>query len=134
MSKRKERLAQRKRQLRSYGRLKRAVVALQRSVREQKTFAKVKGSQDEHPYSEVEFTVYGTDRKQAEEVRGEIREMRQEMAEIESFVNGIEDPYIRSLVRRHYLEGQSWAKVAEDMGSGSIDSVRKVTDRYLARI
>lgn len=54
------------------------------------------------------------------------------LAEIEDFVESIDDSHIRRIISFRYIDGLSWNDVAMHMGNGyTDDSVRKAMERYL---
>lgn len=61
-------------------------------------------------------------------------EMQQLKDEVEEYINGVDDCFIRELLRYRYLLGYSWAKVSVKAGGyASEDCLRKIAERYLAK-
>lgn len=54
------------------------------------------------------------------------------MAEIEAYINRIEDSGIRHIFKLYYIDGFSWQKVAFEIGGYDESWPRKKHDRYLA--
>lgn len=58
----------------------------------------------------------------------------QMVSDIEEFLNGIEDSFIRRIINLRVIEQLSWNKVADKMGGyNTEDSVRMVFERFLKK-
>lgn len=56
------------------------------------------------------------------------------IVEADAFICGVQDSYIRQILRYRYLDGNSWDKVAMRMGGGNTaDGCRMAAERFLAK-
>ena len=56
------------------------------------------------------------------------------ICEIEKYIQGINDSYIRLIIKYKYIDCYSWAHVADLIGGGNTkDSVRMAVKRYLSQ-
>lgn len=63
-----------------------------------------------------------------------IREYEAEEAEIEKWIDGIEDIHLQLIVKLRFKEKMSWQEVANEAGGNNTeDSVRKLVDRYIKK-
>ena len=63
-----------------------------------------------------------------------IREYEAEEAEIEKWIDGIEDIHLQLIVKLRFKEKKSWQEVANEAGGNNTeDSVRKLVDRYIKK-
>ena len=97
----------------------------------------VSGSSDEFPYSVRHFRIEGVD--QSKESALQMRPQRKkkklerELLKVEKYLDQIEDPEIRQIVRLRDELGMSWNDVAAKCGS-TIAAVKMKHKRFLDKI
>lgn len=104
-----------------------------------KTIDVVKASSTGFPYTEYSSKVYGfdptTDKKRVALYDKKLlkkAELEKLEAEIEQFIDNINDSRVRRIVEFKYIKGYSWQKVARLIGGNNTgDSCRKAVMRYL---
>ena len=70
----------------------------------------------------------------AELIRGKAAEIRLAIREVEAFIVGIEDPFIRQIVTWRCVYCMAWNDVAEKIGqSATPESVRKTYCRFVEK-
>ena len=95
----------------------------------------VKGSDDEFPYIQhsVEISGVADDGRLAHR----ISILKHTKAEIEEFIDNIDDSLTRRIFEHRYINGKvmpSWQSVAFKVGGGNTtDSVRKAHERFLRK-
>ena len=96
---------------------------------------------DGMPYSRTNKVTSPTESKaiqiadHAELIRGKAAEIRVAIREVEAFIVGIEDPFIRQIVELRCVHCMSWNEVSERFGEGvTAESVRKTYSRFLCGI
>ena len=63
-----------------------------------------------------------------------IQELQEQANRIETWVSQVDDPFIRSCIRYHYLLGYSWSETSKKMyGYNSYYNARKVVFRYIGK-
>ena len=61
-------------------------------------------------------------------------ELEKQTHQIEYWISSIDDPYIRAIIRSHYLLGKSWKDTSKLVyGYGNYYNARKVVYRYFGR-
>ena len=95
---------------------------------------------DGMPYSRTNKVSSPTESKaiqiadHAELIRGKAAEIRVAIREVEAFIVGIEDPFIRQIVELRCIELKSWNDVADRIGqSATAESVRKAYVRFVEK-
>lgn len=96
---------------------------------------KVKGSMKEYPYTERRFSVEMHVPEEEERIqqmiwkkKQEVEELEALMREIEQFIDGIEDVYMKSIFEYRYLEGMTQAETGKKMGLDRSRISRKIDD------
>ena len=101
---------------------------------------KVKGSDKRYPYIERSFVITGFDadeyRRKTEKLRRKLQRRVDDLidlvAEINEYVESIDDSLIRQIITLRHVNGLTWDQVAASIGGGNTgDSVRKMHDRFL---
>ena len=84
---------------------------------------KVKGSAKDFPYTERRFSVEMELPEEVEKISKQIAKKEKElgelsarMTEIEDFIDGIEDVYVKSIFEYRYLEGLTCSDIGEKLG------------------
>jgi len=92
----------------------------------------VRGSCTEPPYTEHSITITGVDQASLHRLERKRIRARMERRAIERFIDGIEDSLTRTILEERYIQGRSWAQVANVAGgSNTRDGVRMIAGRYL---
>lgn len=90
----------------------------------------VKGSMTEYPYIETTIQVEGTDETVKEALKKKIvrklAQLRHELAELEEWLDGIEDPEMRIILRMYYEQGKTQEKIAEALNYSERTIRRKI--------
>jgi len=100
----------------------------------------VKGSHQEHPYTERSFRLIGIDadeyRRKTAKLKKRLEQRADELvdlvAEINRYVENIDDSLIRQIITLRHVNGLTWDQVAAHIGGGNTgDGVRMLHDRFL---
>ena len=101
---------------------------------------RVKGSDNEFPYTERSFTITGIDyedynrkmRRLQRRLNRRIDELVDLVEEAYEYIDNIDDSLIRQTITLRYVNGLAWEQVAASIGgNNTADSVRKIAERYL---
>ena len=97
-------------------------------------------SADGIPYSQTNKITRPTESKaiqiadHAELIRGKAAEIRVAIREVEAFIVGIEDPFVRLIVELRCIELKSWNDIADQCEDGTTaEAVRQTYNRYLKK-
>ena len=61
-------------------------------------------------------------------------QLERQRAEIENFLDSVQDSNIRRIIRLKYIKGKTWPQIARKMDKHiSGDSVRKIVERFLEK-
>ena len=97
----------------------------------------VSGSSDEFPYSVRHFRIEGVDQSRESVLQMRLqrkkKKLERELLKVEKYLDQIEDPEIRQIVRLRYELGMSWNDVAAKCGS-TIAAVKMKHKRFLDKI
>ena len=97
----------------------------------------VSGSSDEFPYSVRHFRIEGVDQSKESALQVKLRQkkkkLERELLKVEKYLDQIEDPEIRQIVRLRDELGMSWNDVAAKCGS-TIAAVKMKHKRFLDKI
>ena len=97
----------------------------------------VSGSSDEFPYSVRHFRIEGVDQSKESALQAKLRQkkkkLERELLKVEKYLDQIEDPEIRQIVRLRDELGMSWNDVAAKCGS-TIAAVKMKHKRFLDKI
>ena len=76
--------------------------------------------------------IYHQQRAIEREITRKLSESVTEYGKLLSYINGLQDSYIRRIMRYRYLDGYNWTKIAVLIGGGNTaDGVRVAHDRFL---
>jgi len=101
---------------------------------------KVRGSIPRYPYIERSFYITGFAHEEHSRKMKRLRKRLQRrvedlidlVAEINEYVEQIDDSLIRQIIILRHVNGLTWEQVAASIGGGNTaDSVRKMHDRFL---
>ena len=97
-------------------------------------------SADGIPYSQTNKITRPTESKaiqiadHAELIRGKAAEIRVAIREVEAFIVGIEDPFVRQIIELRCIELKSWNDIADQCEDGTTaEAVRQTYNRYLKK-
>lgn len=80
----------------------------------------VRGSLSEHPYTAVGISIIGVDEDAAAKLRRKLErkcsQLQDEIAELEVFLDGIDDPEMRLILRLLYVDGLSQEQIGSELG------------------
>ena len=97
----------------------------------------VSGSSDEFPYSVRHFRIEGVDQSRESVLQMRLqrkkKKLERELLKVEKYLDQIEDPEIRQIVRLRDKLGMSWNDVAAKCGS-TIAAVKMKHKRFLDKI
>lgn len=97
----------------------------------------VSGSSDEFPYSVRHFRIEGVDQSKESALQMRLqrkkKKLERELLKVEKYLDQIEDPEIRQIVRLRDELGMSWNDVAANSGS-TIAAVKMKHKRFLDKI
>lgn len=97
----------------------------------------VSGSSDEFPYSARHFRIEGVDQSRESVLQMRLqrkkKKLERELLKVEKYLDQIEDPEIRQIVRLRDELGMSWNDVAAKCGS-TIAAVKMKHKRFLDKI
>ena len=97
----------------------------------------VSGSSDEFPYSVRHFRIEGVDQSRESVLQMRLqrkkKKLERELLKVEKYLDQIEDPEIRQIVRLRDELGMSWNDVAAKCGS-TIAAVKMKHERFLDKI
>lgn len=100
----------------------------------------VKGSHWEHPYTERSFRLIGIDADEYQRKTAKLKKRLEQrvdelvdlVAEINRYVENIDDSLIRQIITLRHVNGLTWDQVAAHIGGGNTgDGVRMLHDRFL---
>ena len=97
----------------------------------------VTGSMEDYPYTQHSITIrglssdtYSLDLK----LTYKKIQLERQRAEIENFLDSVQDSNIRRIIRLKYIKGKTWPQIARKMDKHiSGDSVRKIVERFLEK-
>lgn len=93
----------------------------------------VRASGNEYPYLPYRATITGADAKRILRLRRRRAYLKRQRADIESFVDGLSDEYMRGIIWARYIVGASWIQIGHMMCT-TFESVRKAANRYLESV
>lgn len=97
----------------------------------------VSGSSDEFPYNVRHFRIEGVDQSKESALQMRLqrkkKKLERELLKVEKYLDQIEDPEIRQIVRLRDELGMSWNDVAAKCGS-TIAAVKMKHKRFLDKI
>ncbi|WP_130861448.1 hypothetical protein [Bacilliculturomica massiliensis] len=95
----------------------------------------VRGSMIEHPYIERTILIDGVDESRCVRLRKRLErklaDIQDEIERMEDWLDGVDDPEMRDILRMRYRNGLSWRRVAGELGYADESVVRKRYDRFL---
>ena len=115
--------------------LRSEVKAIKKQIERRKGMAKyqadiVKGSMSEFPYSEVHIPVEGIADPLSEKLKRKEERLELEIAEIESFIDTIEEPMMRTIIRYRYSLGMTYQEIGFEVGYEQ-SMIKKKIDKFL---
>ena len=104
---------------------------------------KVNGSSCVFPYIERSFQIEGVDvddyNRRTAKLESRLIKKKNELLklkeEVQSFIDGIEDSFIRQVITLRYMNGEAWTQIAKEVsGNNTPDGIRMMTKRFLKNI
>lgn len=90
----------------------------------------VKGSMTEHPYIEQTIRIEGADEHRSNMLRaclqGKLTEIQEAIWNMEGYLDTVDDPEMRTILRLYYRNGLTQAEVAEELGISERTVIRKI--------
>ena len=126
--------------LKNIGKTRREIKGLELAIHSnRKTTASdvVSGSSNEFPYGLRHFRIEGIDQSKESalqvRLRQKKRKLEKEVLEVEEYLDSIEDPEIRTIIRLRDEMGLSWDEVAAKCNS-TVAAVKMKRKRFLDKI
>ena len=103
----------------------------------------VTGSSKHYPYTAHSIKIEGIDIKEYDrkikrlknQLQRRLDEVMDKRAEIEEFIETLDDSMTRQIIALRYISGFSWEQVTSHMGSGyTVDCIKKHHERFLKNI
>ena len=94
---------------------------------------RVQASDDEFPYLARTVTISGIDTKRLLQLRRRRAYLKRRRAEVEGFVDGLEDRYMQRAIWLRYITGATWIQIGHQMNT-TYESVKKAASRYLTSV
>ena len=121
-----------------YSKLKKEEVLLERRLRDlnaEIVTDVVRGSMDEHPYTEHSIKICGVGTEKINKTKRLLcdrqRRIRELQCEIEEWIDTINVSEIRQIIEWHYIIGKSWnATAVKVFGTPCGDAARKKVKRF----
>ena len=104
---------------------------------------KVSGSSCVFPYTERSFQIAGVDvddyNRRTARLKSRLIKKKDELLklkeEVQSFIDGIEDSFIRQIITLRYMNGEAWTQIAKEVsGNNTPDGIRMMAKRFLKNI
>ena len=128
-----------KEQLEQYTSIKEEIKELEAELDKRKSPVSdiVTGSMEDYPYTQHSITIQGlsSDTYSLDlKLTYKKIQLEQQRAEIENFLDSVQDSKIRRIIRLKYIKGKTWPQIARKMDKHiSGDSVRKIVERFLEK-
>lgn len=124
--------------LKEYRYLKREIKSLQKRIDHLNSTLtdRVRASNSEFPYQEVHIRIEGEDSRKSNSeliLQKWLDACVDKVIEIERFISSIEDSRTRMIFQRRYVDGWSWVKISQSMGSMDESYARKLVERHLKK-
>ena len=96
----------------------------------------VKASNPEFPYQEIHKEIQGLSysrhkNKLYKVLKSRLIQAKKAKVEIEEYISGIDDSYVRYIFEKRYIDGWSWQKISGELGSSNESYARMIHNRYL---
>ena len=97
----------------------------------------VKGSMAEFPYLPVTVRVEGVDVTENTSLQlkleAKLEKLQEKLAEMEDWLDSVEDPEMRIILRLRYRNGLSWQRIAFEIGAYDEQLPRKKEKKFWSR-
>ena len=127
-----------KEQLEQYTSIKEEIKELEAELDKRKSPVSdiVTGSMEDYPYTQqyyytgiIERYIFSRFKTNLQKIQ-----LERQRAEIENFLDSVQDSNIRRIIRLKYIKGKTWPQIARKMDKHiSGDSVRKIVERFLEK-
>lgn len=94
----------------------------------------VSGSSPEYPYTKHTITVEGLEQKHQSQLHTAYLKAYSEQIKLEEYIQSVDDPLVRDIIRLRFEDGLKWEQVAAKIGGGnSVTGLIMRLKRYLER-
>jgi len=93
----------------------------------------VSGSSPEYPYTKHTITIEGLEQKHQAQLRTAYLKAYTEQIKLEAFIQSVEDPLVRDIIRLKFEDCLTWPQVEAQIPGSTKDSLRMLLVRYLER-
>ena len=128
------------RSLKNLRKLRGEIEGLEISIRKARNLTAsdvVKGSSDEFPYSKRHFRIEGVDQEKESvlqiRLRNKKKRLEREVMEAEKYLDALDNPEMRNILRLRYEQGLSWMEVARACDSTEY-AVKAKDKRFFQKI
>lgn len=91
----------------------------------------VSGSSPEYPYTKHSITIQGLQEKHQAQLHTAYLKAYSELIKLEQFVQSVNDPLVRDIIRLRFEDGLKWEQVADKIVGYTSEALRKRLIRYL---
>lgn len=91
----------------------------------------VTGSLPEYPYTKHSITIQGLQEKHQAQLHTAYLKAYSELIKLEQFVQSVNDPLVRDIIRLRFEDGLKWEQVADKIVGYTSEALRKRLIRYL---
>ena len=93
----------------------------------------VTGSSPEFPYAKHTITIEGLEKKHQAQRRKAYLKAYSEQIKLEGYIQSVDDPLVREVIRLRFEECLKWEQVADKIVGYSEDALKKKLYRYVKR-
>lgn len=93
----------------------------------------VSGSSPEFPYTKHSIKLEGLEQKHQAQLRTAFLKAYTEQIRLEEYIQTVDDPLVRDIIRLKFDECLTWEQVAAKLKNNTADSCRKAVARYLVK-
>lgn len=120
------------RELSRYRTLKNEADRLRRKLESEITIDTVSGSSPEFPYCKHSVRVEGLIKRHQQMLHEAYLRAYTEQVKLEKYIQSVEDPLVRDIIRLRFEECMKWEQVADALRGNTGDSCRKAVVRYIS--
>lgn len=93
----------------------------------------VSGSSPEYPYTKHTINIEGLQEKHQKLLHTAYLRAYSEQIKLEEFIQSVDDPLVRDIIRLRFEDGLKWEQVADKIVGYTVDALKKRLYRYLRR-
>lgn len=120
-------------ELSRYKTLKREADRLRQKLKAEITIDTVSGSSPEFPYCKHSVKAEGLIKRHQQMLYTSYLKAYTEQVKLEKYIQSVEDPLVRDIIRLRFEECLKWEQVAAKIKGNTKDSVRMILVRYFKR-